>query len=402
MSVEQIPMRWPKEWNDASKLELIKGTPINCLAGEAPPSFPLGDVAFVRLDPASPPQGVRIHEGVWPHVKMARAAQRDSAESGPTGAPWVDSNGWRTRLARELEPDKAVWLQYDPPKEDQVVTVDSYALAVAEASTYGARWVISLDDNFRKGLEARTDSAMAAWKKVVAALEFSQKHKEWWNWEPVAALGVVSDFTGENEFLGGEFLNLAARRHLAYRIIPKRQTASRSFAGLKAILYVDSGAPEGELRDKLLAFVNEGRLLISPVALSQAAVAESKLGYEIRRHGKGGIASPVESWSDPYLLAADVHLLLSHREDVLRIWNGGTMDCHYVASEDGKRAVVHLVSYSQRSTLESVTLGVDKPFGSAEFMTLQDSSSVKPVKRRLGTEVPLPPFQTYAAIELRG
>ena len=34
MSAQWIPMRWPKEWHDASKLELIKGTPINCLAGK--------------------------------------------------------------------------------------------------------------------------------------------------------------------------------------------------------------------------------------------------------------------------------------------------------------------------------------------------------------------------------
>ena len=273
---------------------------------------------------------------------------------------------------------------------------------MAEASAYGGRWVISLDDNFRKGLDARSDAAMAAWKKMVAALEFSEKHKEWWNWKPVAALGVISDFAGENEFLGGEFLNLASRRHLAYRIIPKGKAPSASLAGLKGIIYVDTGAPEGELRTKLLTFVNEGGLLISPVALPNTGPAETKAGYDIRKHGKGTIASPLKPWSDPYLLAADVHLLLSHREDVVRIWNGGTMDCYYVSSDDGKRAVVHLVSYSQQGNLEAVTLGVDKPFASGEFLTFQESSIVKPVKRKLGSEVPLPPFQTYAAIELRG
>ena len=50
------------------------------------------------------------------------------------------------------------------------------------------------------------------------------------------------------------------------------------------------------------------------------------------------------------------------------------MDCYYVSSaDDGKRAVVHLVSYSQQGNLEAVTLGVDKPFASGEFLTLQDS-----------------------------
>lgn len=45
---ELIPMRWPAAWTDASKLDLLKGTPINCLAGDTPPPFPLGDLQFVK------------------------------------------------------------------------------------------------------------------------------------------------------------------------------------------------------------------------------------------------------------------------------------------------------------------------------------------------------------------
>ncbi|MCW5977216.1 MAG: hypothetical protein KIT09_04025 [Bryobacteraceae bacterium] len=402
MSAEWIPMRWPAEWTDASRLDLIKGTPINCLTGDAPPVIPLGDIAFTPLDSASPPRGIVLLEGVWPHVKITRTEARNTAETGPTGAPWVDSNGWRTKLARAMEPEKTVWLVYDPPKESEVVPPDYYPLPVAEAEAYGAHWVISLDQNFRKGLESGSDAALGGWKKAIAALEFARKHKEWRAFEPVAALGVVSDFEGENEFMAGEFLNLAARRHLAYRIVPNAKASAASFAGLKAILYVDAEPPQGDLRKDLLAFVEGGGLLIAPQALTKTEPAESKLGYDLRAHGKGRIATPREEWSDPFVLAAEAHLLLSHREDVVRIWNGGTMDSYYAASRDGKKAVVHLVSYSRRGRLDTVTLGLPRPYASAGFYTLESAARVKPVKSRLGTEVPLPPFETYAAIELEG
>ena len=87
---ELIPFRWPVQWTSPSKLELIKGTPINCLTGEAPPPFPLGELKFVKLDPEQPPEGVTIREGVWPRVLPSE--KKDAAEAGPTGSPWVRSS----------------------------------------------------------------------------------------------------------------------------------------------------------------------------------------------------------------------------------------------------------------------------------------------------------------------
>ena len=77
---ELIPFRWPKEWKDSSKLELLKNTPINCLVGEAPPPFPLGDLKFVKLEKESPPEGFALREGVWPQVLAA--TKKDAADAG--------------------------------------------------------------------------------------------------------------------------------------------------------------------------------------------------------------------------------------------------------------------------------------------------------------------------------
>ncbi|MCP5117027.1 MAG: hypothetical protein GY953_39895, partial [bacterium] len=257
-------------------------------------------------------------------------------------------------------------------------------------------------DSFREDLDNGTDAATRAWKDMMGVLELSARHSGWKQWQPVANLGVVSSFAGENEFLSHEFLNLADRRQLAYRIIPVDQAGAARLDRLKAVLYIDGKPPQGALRKKLLRFVHEGGLLISPPGFPVAEAKEEKFGYYIHPTGQGRIGVPKEEWSDPYLLAGDVHLLMSRRHDVVRIWNGGTMNAHYAAAPDGGRGVVHLVNYSYRGGVNEVTLGFSEPYSEAEVYTLTGSKRVEAVKRRLGVEVPLPAFSTYAAIELRG
>jgi len=401
MRSDLVPMRWPEAWRDGSKLELLRGTPINCLVGDRPPELPLGELRFVRLDPASPPEGIVLVDGLWPHVKMARR-DPDAAETGPTGAPWVDSNGWRIRLAQALNPGKTVWLIYMPPKQDEIVPPAAFALAVAEAEAYGAHWVLTLDETFRRGLEEGTAEAVEAWRNIVAVLKLGAGSADWRRFEPVAPLAVVSSFAGEAEYLSQEFLNLADRRGLAYAIVPSARALEARLERYKAVIYIEPEPPEGPLRAKLLDFAASGGLLILPAALSKAAAVETKFGHRIYRHGKGRIAAPVEAWADPYLLAGDVHLLIGHRHDPMRVWNGGMMNTLYLASPDGSQGVVHIVNYSLRSTLDAVTLGFPRPYRSATVRTAESSASVEPVKRRLGVEFALPAFATYARIELRG
>ena len=81
---ELIPMRWPAEWKDPSKLELLKGSPINCLVGDAPPPFPLGGLQFVKLSEANPPQEIVLREGVWPRVLPGKELDAAAAGLGRT------------------------------------------------------------------------------------------------------------------------------------------------------------------------------------------------------------------------------------------------------------------------------------------------------------------------------
>ena len=134
-----IPMRWPADWTSASSLDLLKGTPINCLVGETAPGFPIGSLQFVRLE--HPPEGVVIREGVWPQ----------------NGA----SNASAIRLAQLMDPGKTVWLSCLPPGEGEI-PLEGCVRLVAEAETFGAHWILTLDRNLTRALDARNRRAMDA------------------------------------------------------------------------------------------------------------------------------------------------------------------------------------------------------------------------------------------------
>jgi hypothetical protein len=394
---ELIPFRWPAEWKDASRLELLKGTPFNCLVGEAPPPFPLGDLQFVKLDPGRPPEGIALREGVWPTVLLS--TKKEGADAGPTGGPWVDSNASVVRLAQIMEPGKTVWLTHTPPGGKEIVPLDAFVKPVAEAEAFGAHWVVTLDKFFRESLESRHENAMEQWKRVSGALRWFAARREWRAWQPVAPLAVISTFEGDGKMLSEEFLNLAPRRYLTYRAVRASSAAQASFQKQKAILYLESDPPQGELRTALLAFAQSGGLLIAPIGTVDTPPQETRLEHSIRRHGQGRIAMPVEKWTDPFVLVDQVHVLLSHREDVIQVWNAADLDTYYLASPKEDRAVAHLVPYASGRTPQ-IVLGFKKPYRSARVLTLDSERTVRPAKGRMGVEIPVDEFIDYAAVVL--
>ena len=393
---ELIPFRWPVEWKDASRLEILKGTPINCLVGDAPPPFSTGDLAFFPKDQL--PAGIAVREGTWPRVLPAQT-KKDAAEAGATGAAWVDSNAGLIRLAQTMEPGKPVWLTTLPPGGKEVVPLEEFARAVAEACAYRARWIVALDGPFRAEIEKRSEAGLREWKRVAAALNLFERHSELRNWEPAAALAVVSDFEGDNKLMAEEFLILAPRRHLAYRAIRKADAGKATLSGFKAILWLDGAPPAGALRDQCLEFAQAGGLLISPRGVVAGDPSETFFDYQIHRLGKGRVAVPKEAWYDPFLLVAGVQLLIGNRDNVVQVWNGGSMNSHVLASEKNDRAVAHLIHYSSGRS-QPVTLGFSKPYRSARVCTLDSEKVVRPVRGGIGIEVPVGEFSGYAAVEL--
>ena len=240
-----IPLRWPSSWKDPAQLELVRGTRVNCLvfddaAALAPVRKAAAEADLATLDwSKASERGVAaaalaemqwqgsaavlaISDATWPGV---RVEHRDGVHGGPTGAPWVDANGWSTQLARARAPEKAIWLASTPPEKTYALRPRSYVLAVAEAGAHGARWLITLDSGMAGALASREAAAMKQWRDMMQALDFFEKHPQWRALSPDASLGALSDFSGSNEFMATEFLNLASRRNLLYRILLNNEAA---------------------------------------------------------------------------------------------------------------------------------------------------------------------------------
>jgi hypothetical protein len=74
-------------------------------------------------------------------------------------------------------------------------------------------------------------------KTLSAAAAFFAERKTWAGYTPMAVVGVVSDFSGPNEFFSQELLNLLARAGQHYRILRKDRSAAPRLEGLRAVIY---------------------------------------------------------------------------------------------------------------------------------------------------------------------
>ena len=408
MSVEWTPFRWPGTWTDPSTLSLLRGTAINYLLIEKGPEFDrvrsraLQDGLQVA-DPSALQGGVSLIKGEWAGVRLSRGTG-GGASAGPTGVPWVNSNGWAIRLAAALHPATAVWVEA-PPAENARITPDSYLITLADSASHGGRWVITLDAPLAAGLAAQRPESITAWKKLCDGAAFFAAHKEWASYEPQAIVGVISDYAGDHEFFGGELLNLLARAGAHYRILLTEKVSEASFQGLRAVVYADGVPPSPAVRTRILAFVQAGGILITGpkwgAVATPAIQAEDHPRFALRAVGKGRLALAKEEQADPYLWANDTVVLVSHRYDLIRFWNGGATGSFYTLSPDRKRAIAHLLFYSNRGP-DAASIRVVGRYRSARIFTADQPTArgVEMVSQKEAVEVHLPQVSQYVALEL--
>ena len=418
MSAELTPIRWPGNWKDASALALLNDTPINCLVADKG-AVPESVAAQARqkgltiVDPAAPPAGVFIAKGEWPGIAAEADAAPppapapggpppdDSAAAGPTGNPWVDSNGWKIRLEAARHPGARVWVDASPKGP---VSPDSYALALADSAAYGGRWIVSLESQFAADVAGGKADAVASWKKMAGAAKFFDDRKAWSAYRPEAVLGIISDFTGDNDYMGGELLNLVARTNQQYRVLLKNKLSPASFANLKAVMYGDATAPTPAVKSAIMAFVQAGGLLITHpkwgLAPGMRASNQDNERYVWRTSGKGRIAFAKSDFDDPWVIAQESVLLISHRYALLRFWNGGAVGSYLTVAPDRKRALVQMLFYADQGP-EEAGVRVAGNYRSGKLWTLDGkTSSIEMVPQKDAVELHLPAVAQYAAAEL--
>jgi hypothetical protein len=367
------------------------------------PVIPWGDHSTLPWD--STAAVLPITDNVWPGVALS--AGTADADAGPTGLPWVDSNGWYVRLVRARS-QTPVWLMFDPPGKGTVVEAQNYRMAVTDAEAAGARWVISLADDLRAGLTEGTSSARQSWQQIVAAAGFFERHREWRSYRPLGLVGVISDFEGDNLTMSGEILNLMARRDLLHRVIWKTQAMAQPFSGLKALVYVDEAQPSPELRRTMAQFVEQGGLLVTTPRWGQEGKPTNEVHprFDVRSLGKGRLAISREESVDPYVLAGDTQILLSHGNDLMKFFNSSSSGCtQYGTSPDGRKALLQGISYaSGRGGGGRKILWVRQRYSSARLWLIDAAQAVsieqKPAEDYSGGEYYLPAeAQAYVAVE---
>ena len=420
------PFRWPSVWKDPTLVRLLEGGPINCLLLDESAASDgavaeaarqagllvrqlssLGVAPLADVNWRSPAPLVALSGLVWPSIKAAPRGSTAQAEAGPTGAPWIDSNSWVVRLARVRAPGKSIWLEFAPRADEVAPNAAALSVAIADSAATGARWIVSLGERMSTGLAGGNADALNAWRGMLGTLRFFEKHREWGAYEPWGSLGVLSTFAGDNDFMGKEVLNLAARRNLLYRILDRSGASNQSLERLKAILYVDNERPSPEWKARLTAFGRGGGLLIVPRALAVEFPGEKPLrcpvvGYDLRAFGKGSVAAPTRDWDDPFFLAADAHNLVSRRNDPIVLFNARSLWEHYSVAPGGRSELLQLVGFTGRST-DSVSLAVARPSASAAmYVPEQEAPTIlKPEKVDGRLEYHLPSFSNYAALEFK-
>lgn len=380
---------------------------IESIATESTEPVPGLDVLRFRergLGDRSPSEFLGVTSTVWPGA-IASLPNGVDASSGPTGPPWLDSNAWYVRLARSLLDPKVLWLAFDPPDLGQPVAAASYLQAIADTEVYGARWVLSLDPHLRLGLLDRRASAMETWAVIGRSLAFFGKHRAWARYLPAGQLGVVSDYAGAHEFLSFEVLNLLARQSSLYRILEKSRALEAPLDGLDAVLYVDQAPPGGDLGRKLYAFAEAGGTLITPPGWEERGRRDDDAWlsrFRVFTYGHGRLAVARGELTDPYLLAEDAQLLMSHRRDRVRVFNAGTAQVHHATSADGRSGVLHVLLFPSPYPKMPVTAWFRHRWAQARVFMV-DAEGPAPAGRtevEPGVEFHLPTVPVYCALEV--
>ena len=365
------------------------------------PVIPCGERSRMPWD--APGAVLAATGNVWPGVSMPG----NGSSAGPTGAPWVDSNGWFLQMAR-ARVNKPLWLMFDPPAKGRIFTASDYETTVCDAEIAHGRWVVSLDESVRAGLIADNPAAREILDRVGKSIRFFDSHAEWRAFRSLGVLGVVSDFTGDNLEMSGEILNLAARRNLQYRVIWKSQALVQSFAGLKALLYADKQMPEAPLRKKMMAFVQQGGLLIAGSNwTTEGAPADPGFDtqFTVRTVGKGRLAVAKEELTDPFQVATDAQVLVSHSNDLVKVYNSASVGCTLVmGSPDGKRELVQVLAFASGWNPGARTVWVRRQYRAASLWSIGAAGPMRinlaPADEYFGAECRIPAeVPAYFALE---
>ena len=423
-----VPARW--YWTGAESLELLRGTPVNCLlvkswdatlaaaaagrgvallAAVAPGAdavaqarratadklagvvlegdFPAETAASIReaapglaiiemtarnrmrLDTAQPVAAT--YQGVWPGVQVLEGG---AAKAAPTGSPWIDTNSGFLRAARAWGPP-AIWLGNLPP-EKTIVQAERYLQAIADAAMAGGRWVVALDGDLSARLGKREAAAVRDWKRMMELLAFFENHREWRAYRAWGKLAIVQD-RDAGALLSGGILDMIAARHTPVRPVPGSKLTPEALAGATMAVNVDGEALPPERLGMLKEFARAGNTLMTPPAGKATLPPDNRITLD---------KAELERLGDIY---KDVQSMVGRRNLGVRLFNVSSMLSNLLASADGSNVLLYLVNYSGYP-VENVTVHLTGKFTRARLFTPEGAEKdleVYPTEEGTGIDI---------------
>lgn len=311
----------------------------NVLADSNIPLIELTTRSRMRFNSGAPILGT--FQGVWPGVQVQE--EGGAAKSGPSGAPWINTNTGFLRFARAAT-SASIWISNAPPP-NTAISLAQYLHAVGDANMTGARWVIALDDDFTRRLLARDATALKDWKQIGAHLKYYEDHKEWRGMRAHSNLALVED-SDTGALLSGGVLDMIAVKHTPVRPIPYRSLTPASMQGAKMAVDVDPSALNGEQQDVLKAFTRSGgTLLTGPPGWKFAGLRKDEITL-----AKADLERLDEIWKELNSLTGRTNL-------GARLFNVSSMLSNLLESREGAQLVLQLVNYTDYP-VENVTAHV--------------------------------------------
>jgi len=249
----------------------------------------------------------RATGAIWPGSDLPTNSENSAEIGGPTGVPSVNSNGWFSLLSREVASGKIPWWDIAPPASSTIVAADEYCRVIADSRMYGSHWIVALDFWLRQSLLDGEQRAADTWAEISRELAFFERHVGWDASNPMGVLAVVSDFAGLNAIPSGEVLSFLNRSQTQFLAVDRLRMKTTPENGVKGILWMDGAEPSAAQREELLQFVQQGGLVMAS-----------------KYWGPDGLAPTQEDWIPEYT----IYNLAKGR---IAVANGGLVDTYLLS-----------------------------------------------------------------------
>lgn len=285
----------------------------------------LGLRSQMRLQGPDPIVGT--FQGVWPGIQP-----QQEVKAGPTASAWIDTNTGFLRFARAAT-SAAVWIANTPPPH-QAFPLQRYLQAIGDAGMTGARWVVTLDDDFLKRLLAGEDRARADWHTINDALRYYERHNDWRSAQPFGNLALVED-TNSGALLSGGVLDMIAVKHTPVRPIPASRLSESAIAPSQLAVNVDPQSLDDHQKDVLRAYTRAGgTLLTGPPGWRFPQPRKDQITLE-----KADLEKLDEIWKE-------VNSFTGRHNLGARLFNVSSMLSNLLELPDHSQVILHLVNYS--------------------------------------------------------